>query len=151
MFFHKIHNWRLYSLMKGYDMSFYIHSWSVCFSTKFKTKGFIPKWMDMMSFYNDSWYECFSTKFATKKALFLNARLWYVFLNDSWCECFSTKFTTKGFIPKWTANISLFKLIVDMNVFPQNSQLKALFLNEQLIYVFLHWLLMWMFLHKIHN
>ena len=73
------------------------------------------------------------------KALFLNERLWYVFYIDSWYECFSTKFKSKGFIPKWTAMIFLSTLIVDMNVFPQNSQLKALFLNEQLIYVFLHW------------
>ena len=54
------------------------------------------------------------------------------FYNDSWCKCFSTKFTTKGFIPKWMAMICLSTLIVDVNVFPQNSQLKALFLNESL-------------------
>ena len=57
------------------------------------------------------------------------------FYIDSWCECFSTKFTTKGFIPKWTAMICLSTLIVGVNVFPQNLQLKALFLNEQLWYV----------------
>ena len=54
------------------------------------------------------------------------------FYNDSWYECFSTKFTTKGFIHKWMAMICLSTLIVDVNVFPQNSQLKALFLNESL-------------------
>ena len=37
------------------------------------------------------------------------------------------------------AMICLSTLIVDVNVFPQNSQLKALFPNEQLIYVFLQY------------
>ena len=54
------------------------------------------------------------------------------FYIDNWYECFSTKFKTKGFNPKWTVLISLSTLIVDMHVFPQNSQIKALFLNESL-------------------
>ena len=52
------------------------------------------------------------------------------FYIDSWYAGFSTKFTTKGFIPKWMAMKCLPAMIVDMNVFPKNSQLKALSLNS---------------------
>ena len=120
-------------------MSFYIDSWYECFSTKFTTKGFIPKWTANI---------CLSTMIVDMnvfpqnsqlKALFLNERLWYVFYIDSWYECFSKKFKSKGFITKSRVLICLSTLIVDMQVFPQNSQLKALFLNEWLWYVFLQW------------
>ena len=86
--------------MKGYDMSFYIHSQSVCFSTKFKTKGFIPKWMAMICLYALKINMHVFPQNSQLKALFLNDQL-----------------------------ICLSILIVDMNVFPQNSQIKAFFLN----------------------
>ena len=93
--------------MKSFDMSFYIDSWYAGFSTKFTTKGFIPKWMAMI---------CLSALIVDMHVFPQNSQLKALFLNES-----------------------LSTFIVDLYVFQQNSKLKALFLNEWLWYVFLQW------------